>query len=111
MKLFSIFSNRKYIKRYKEILKILTKNGFGFISEVLSKKKSIPFVYIRKNDLPAALSERIRLTLEELGPTFVKMGQLLSTRPDLLPHDIIVELSKLQDNVPPVEFETIKKII
>ncbi|OXT06399.1 2-polyprenylphenol 6-hydroxylase [Thermoanaerobacterium thermosaccharolyticum] len=111
MKLLNIFSSRKYIKRYREILNVLTKNGFGFISEVLSKKKSIPFVYIRKNDVPVALSERIRITLEELGPTFVKMGQLLSTRPDLLPNDIIVELSKLQDDVPPVEFETIKKII
>ncbi|HHV73530.1 MULTISPECIES: 2-polyprenylphenol 6-hydroxylase [unclassified Thermoanaerobacterium] len=111
MNLFSIFSTRKYIKRYREILKILTKNGFGFISEVLSKKKSIPFVYIRKNDLPIALSERIRITLEELGPTFVKMGQLLSTRPDLLPHDVINELSKLQDDVPPVEFDTMRQIV
>ncbi len=45
--------------------------------------------------------ERLRLFLESLGPVFIKFGQLLSTRPDLIPQDIVQELDKLQDNVPP----------
>ena len=55
--------------------------------------------------------ERIRLALEELGPIFIKLGQALSTRKDLLPHDISVELSKLQDNCPPFDEAHSKEII
>ncbi|HEY8079467.1 MAG TPA: hypothetical protein VIF62_35295, partial [Labilithrix sp.] len=47
-------------------------------------------------------AERIRLVLQDLGPSFIKLGQIASTRPDLLPADVIVELKKLQDDVPPV---------
>jgi len=54
---------------------------------------------------------RIRLTLEELGPVFVKFGQMLSTRPDLLPEDIIRELARLQDRVPPFESATVREIL
>ncbi|QSZ26724.1 2-polyprenylphenol 6-hydroxylase [Aceticella autotrophica] len=109
MRLINIFSNKKYIKRYKEILKILTKNGFGFIVEMLAKRNRVFFD--RNKSRIISMPERIRITLEELGPTFVKMGQILSTRPDILPHEIIEELSKLQDNVPPVDFDQIKGII
>lgn len=56
-------------------------------------------------------AESIRLALEALGPIFVKFGQLLSTRPDLLPDDIIAELSKLQDQVPPFSGELAQKIV
>jgi ubiquinone biosynthesis protein len=56
-------------------------------------------------------AERVRMALEELGPTFVKMGQILSTRPDLIPIEFIEELSKLQDSVPPFAFEQVKEII
>ena len=56
-------------------------------------------------------AERIRLVLQDLGPSFIKLGQIASTRPDLLPPDVIVELKKLQENVPPVAFEEVKKVI
>jgi ubiquinone biosynthesis protein len=56
-------------------------------------------------------AERIRLVLQDLGPSFIKLGQIASTRPDLLPPDVIVELKKLQENVPPVPFEDVKKVI
>ena len=56
-------------------------------------------------------AERVRMALEELGPTFVKMGQILSTRPDLLPVQFITELEKLQDHVPPFAYDQVKEII
>ncbi|MCW8883934.1 MAG: ubiquinone biosynthesis regulatory protein kinase UbiB [Motiliproteus sp.] len=61
--------------------------------------KLLPWRYIHQNDLPRG--ERLRLAMEELGPVFVKFGQMLSTRQDLLPEDVAAELTKLQDQVPP----------
>ena len=54
---------------------------------------------------PRPRGERLRLALEELGPVFIKLGQALSTRPDVLPPDLALELSKLQDRVPPFPSE------
>jgi len=68
-----------------------------------------PYYWILRNKLPRA--ERIRLALETLGPIFVKAGQIISTRRDLLPDDIAIELSKLQDRVPPFPGNEAKTII
>lgn len=57
------------------------------------------------------LGERIRLVLQDLGPSFVKLGQILSTRPDLLPEDIITSLEELQERVAPVEFEAMQEVV
>jgi ubiquinone biosynthesis protein len=56
-------------------------------------------------------AERIRLVLQDLGPSFIKLGQIASTRPDLLPPDVIVELKKLQDDVPAAAFEDVKRVV
>lgn len=56
-------------------------------------------------------AERIRLVLQDLGPSFIKLGQIASTRPDVLPPDVIAELKKLQADVPPVPFEEIRKVV
>ncbi|MEL4419949.1 AarF/ABC1/UbiB kinase family protein, partial [Shewanella algae] len=56
-------------------------------------------------------AERARLAFEELGPTFVKFGQLLSTRPNLVPQDFVEEFKKFHDNVTPVPFSEIQKTI
>ena len=69
----------------------------------------MPWRWFRHSQVPRAV--RLRLALEELGPVFIKFGQMLSTRPDLLPDDIAVELSKLQDCVPPFPGELAASLI
>lgn len=67
--------------------------------------------HYRRDKTERTLGARLRLSLERLGPVFVKLGQTLSTRPDLLPVDIVIELSKLQDKVPPFSLEQANAII
>lgn len=74
-----------------------------------------PYVWLvqlfRGDDLPKDLGAQIRLVLEELGPTFIKFGQMLSTRVDLLPIDVALELKKLQDSVPPEPFTKVERVV
>ena len=97
--------------RFKDIVKILIKYGFDDVVERLE----LPGVNLVKkmNQLEPGIgtNERIRLALQELGPTFVKFGQIMSTRPDLVPSSLMKELSKLQDEVAPVEISQIKKVV
>ena len=102
--------------RYRDIATAFTKNGFGyFVRELgLDRVFSLPrrlLVNRDQNLEDKTVGERIRQFLEDLGPTFIKVGQLASTRPDLIPKDIRMELSKLQDHISPVPFEQVRKII
>jgi len=107
-----IINEPKNIKRLKRILIILFENGFGYFIDEIGLKKFIPWKSRLKFRLIRLKPEqRIRITLEQLGPTFVKFGQLLSLRPDLLLPKYINELSKLQDNVPPFPFSEVQKQI
>ncbi len=97
-------------KRYREVLSILAKNGFG---DIISRNL---FSRFRKNTSGQAQRKadrwtRFRKALEELGPTYVKFGQILSNRPGILPDDLIAELSRLQDQVASFPFEEVKQII
>lgn len=100
------------LDRLRQIAQVLARHGFG---ELLARTELARLVPFRKEDDPGkpriALAERLRLAMQELGPSFVKLGQILSTRPDLLPADLIVELKKLQEDVPPVPFEDIRRTI
>ncbi|WP_369813257.1 ABC1 kinase family protein [Caloranaerobacter sp. TR13] len=105
---------RNKLKRYREIAKILTKYGFGMVAEKIDDISIISKIFIKrakKYSQNYTRGERIRFTLEELGPTFIKLGQILSTRYDILPNDIVDELSKLQDEITPFDLDTAKNII
>lgn len=100
--------------RYREIAMALMRHGFGYMAEEIGLNRlfAVPLRWVHKTEAGSlSLGERIRLVLEELGPTFVKLGQLASTRSDLLPEPIIAELVKLQDQVPPFSGEESLAII
>jgi ubiquinone biosynthesis protein len=100
------------IQRFSHILEILGKYGFGVALEKLFPIHS-RMRFSRPGDSPESSGEyeRMRLAIEELGPTFVKFGQIMSTRTDLLLPEMIAELKKLQDHVKPVPFGEIRPII
>jgi ubiquinone biosynthesis protein len=103
----------RHLGRYRQIAEVLVSHGFGVILSQLDLESRLNLpqrFWWRKKSLPpdTSLAQHVRLALEELGPTFVKFGQILSTRPDLLPPAYITELSRLQDQVPPAPWELIK---
>lgn len=105
-----------YVKRYNAIVHVLIRHGFGYLVDRFGHR---PFYSIReKISGPVAErlrllseAERLRLAFEELGPTFIKFGQILSTRHDLLPEEYIKELSRLQDSVLPFEYDKVRSAV
>ncbi|MBN2062184.1 MAG: phosphotransferase [Deltaproteobacteria bacterium] len=97
--------------RFKDIIMVLIKYGF----DDLVDRFDIPGIQVVRKfspiEQPMGTFERIRHVCEELGPTFVKFGQILSLRPDLVPPQLIEELGKLQDNVAPVDISQIQEVI
>ncbi len=103
----------RHLRRYRQIARILTRYGFGHILTQLGIGRVIApglqkLRFGTAEIISATPAERIRMAVEELGPTFIKLGQILSTRADIIPPDLIHELEKLQDTVPPTPFPLIQ---
>ena len=107
----------RHLNRYRQILGILFRYGYGDLIDrlhideyieiglqMISKKR-------RERVEKLTRAERVRMAFEELGSTYIKLGQALSTRPDLIPEDFINEFSKLQDSAPSFAFDEARKII
>jgi ubiquinone biosynthesis protein len=108
----------RHMHRYSEILAVLIKFGFGDLISSLRIEQYLDIgrnIFTRRESREKVESlsraERLRLALEELGPTFIKLGQALSTRADLLPPDFIKELVKLQDHVAPFAFPEARGVL
>lgn len=111
-----IRKHMRHIKRYREIVSVLVKYGFGYIVKdvglmhLLSlPKQMVSDFTVGGEDRP--VGRRIRTMLEELGPTFIKLGQMLSLRNDLIPEPVAAELRGLQDRVTPVDSRTVDRLI
>lgn len=102
-------------RRYRRIATVLARHGLGYFIGVLGLERLLPFQRglfgHAARDEPYTRPEHLRLVLEELGPAWVKIGQVLSTRPDLLPPEYQRELTKLQDSAPPVAVDQIRAAI
>lgn len=104
-------SRTALLSRYREIAATLARHGLGYLAVELGLGRYLPFnrglLRHRPREAPYTRADHLRLALEDLGPTFVKLGQILSTRPDLVPPDWSVELAKLQERVPPVSWDQV----
>jgi ubiquinone biosynthesis protein len=105
------------IARVRRITEILVRNGLGFLVEQLALQRYVPRFLrrrpIRADEVVSRLTvpQRLRRTLEQLGATYIKVGQFLSGRADLLPPDFIEELSKLLDTAPPIPGDEVREVI
>ena len=116
MPIFRPHETYRDLKRFSHVATVFAQYGFkGVLDTLRARYRAAP----RKRKgfagkaTPEGMTgaERLRLAFEELGPTFVKLAQILSSRPDILPPDYIGELSKLQDQVPPFPFDDAKCLI
>jgi ubiquinone biosynthesis protein len=101
-------SSIKHVGRLKDFVIVLLKYGFDDVVERLDVPGKLLLKKVMRVEEGLAPPERVRRALEELGPTFVKFGQVMSLRSDLLPADLIFELRKLHDEVRPVPFAEIR---
>lgn len=107
----------RHLTRYRQILTVLFKYGFENLVEHIKIEQYIEIGLQMISRKPRARvaklsrAERIRMMFEELGPTYIKLAQMLSTRPDLIPVNLLTELAKLQDRVPSFPFSDVRDII
>lgn len=118
--MFDILSPLRSIRRFRDVQLVLLRYGFGFLlsnQEIRALRRtlrrtlgwgySIEETEYEERAAPA----RMRMMLQELGPTYIKIGQLLASRGDMLPEEWIAELAKLQDDVPPFGYEQAREVI
>ncbi len=92
------------LPRVTEVARVLASHGFGELARIVGVDTATS-----QSDTPVAM--RVRLALADLGPTFIKLGQVLSVRPDILPPHVIAELATLQDNAPQVEWPAARAVL
>jgi len=112
--LYTLSQTYRSINRLREIALILSQHGFHQVLEAAGLARLLPLSKRFRGrsglrEIPAPV--QLRMALEDLGPTYVKLGQMLSTRPDLVPLEYVEEFKKLQDNVPPFPWEQAQRII
>jgi ubiquinone biosynthesis protein len=102
----------RHLGRITEIAQVAVRHGFGYFFERHRLTDLIPGRRgVELDGTPSQRGQHLREMLDELGPTFVKFGQLLSMRPDVLPPDIIAELRGLQDDVRPFPYEDVERVV
>lgn len=104
------------IRRVQQIARVLTRHGFGHVVDRLHLRRYVPIPRLARSATAgdaelATLGKRLARAFEELGPTFIKLGQLISTRPDVIPPDIVEAMVHLQDQVPPFDTAIARQII
>ncbi len=115
-KVTSLATAPRRLMRLRQVAQVLAKYGFGRLFDQMRIWEHLNIerrIFRRRHREFDHLSvpERLRFALEELGPTFVKLGQVLSTRPDLIPQEYILELEKLQRNVAPITFDAARQTV
>jgi ubiquinone biosynthesis protein len=96
------------LSRFSQISRVLARHGFGFVFDVRRDRRESRSV---QEFLAPNFGARLRRALDDLGPTFVKFGQLLSTRSDILPESVLRELQDLQDTASPVPLATVRAVV
>lgn len=115
---FTPISRRiRHVQRYAQVLEVLARHGFADLSQqlgldtLLDRARAVVWSGSGTAHDRIPLAARLRIVLEQLGPTFVKLGQVLSTRPDLVPDEWVEEFRKLQNSVPGVDYAVIEKML
>ena len=113
---FGLAKSVRSLNRLRRIARVLTRHGFGHVVARLNLGRYTPLLELRRPTRaepasPAQIGERLAAVCNDLGPTFVKVGQLLTTRPDLLPDDVLAGLRTLQDHVEPFDSAGAMRII
>lgn len=106
----------RHLNRYREVVGVLVKHGLGDLLHTVRLDRAVslgPRSFLRRRPVrePSERPARVRLALEELGPAFIKAGQYLSMRSDLLADEYLRELAKLQDSVPPFPSDEARRIV